>query len=160
MTGDFRPFMKRVILNIGDVHVSDEPVILQTVLGSCVSVCIWDEKSKVGGMNHFMVPHLVDDDERPAYGGAESIARLVSAVVRIGGDMNRMKVKLFGGGRVIKGFSENLDVGRENIAVARKLLGEYGIPIVKEFSGHDYGIKVLFHTATGRAFIKKLEEVG
>jgi len=137
--------------------VSDEPVILQTILGSCVSVCLWDEKTKVGGMNHFMVPHLADDDERLAYGGAESITRLVTAILRIGGEISRMKVKLFGGGRVIKGFSQNPDVGRENIAVAKKLLGEYGIPIVKEFSGHDYGIKVIFYTATGRAFLKKLD---
>lgn len=151
--------VRKVIVSIGDVYVFREPTILQTVLGSCVSVCLWDERLKIGGMNHFLMPCMENDLKSPAYSGQKSIDRLVSNIINAGARMGHLKAKVFGGGRVIKEFSQRLDVGKDNIEMAKKMLGGFGIPIVKECTGYDTGIKVVFYTATGRAFVKRLEEV-
>ena len=45
-----------VALCIGGVHVSGDGVVLKTLLGSCVSVCLFDPVTRVGGMNHFALP--------------------------------------------------------------------------------------------------------
>jgi chemotaxis protein CheD len=45
----------------GEYYGSGEDIIVNTVLGSCVSACIWDKKTGMGGMNHFMLP---DTDEK------------------------------------------------------------------------------------------------
>ena len=43
----------------GEVYVSGRDEMIMTVLGSCVSACIRNPKTNVGGMNHFMLPQKV-----------------------------------------------------------------------------------------------------
>jgi chemotaxis protein CheD len=148
--------LKRIILNIGDIVVSSEPAVLETVLGSCVSICLWDEQSKTGGMNHFMLPELTDGLKNPSCCGSESTARLINELLSIGTDIRNIKAKLFGGGQVIRELGNGFDIGEKNIKLAKDILMEYNIPIIREFTGPDYGIKVVFYTATGKAFVKKI----
>jgi len=152
------PLVRRITVNIGDVIVSSEPVILQTLLGSCVSACVWDDEVRVGGMNHFMVPKITQETDS-SHCGPEAVRRLLKELTAAGADIRRLRAKLFGGGKMLREFTENLDIGKENVRVARELLEEYNIPIVKEFTCTDFGIKVLFCTANGRAFVKKLEQI-
>lgn len=144
------------MLNIGDVVVSSEPAILETVLGSCVSICLWDEKSKTGGMNHFMLPDASENGNNPSCYGTESITRLIGDFLKIGGDSRFIKAKVFGGGRVIKELTSGFEVGEQNIKIAKNILMKYNIPVINEFTGIDFGIKVVFYTATGKVFIKRI----
>lgn len=59
--------MKRIMLSIGDVVVSKEPAMLETILGSCVAVCLWDEKIGMGGMNHIMLPRMYSPVSKTLY---------------------------------------------------------------------------------------------
>lgn len=151
--------MKRIILNIGDIVVCAEPSVLETVLGSCVSVCLWDETLKISGMNHFMVPHIMHGLNNPFYSGQKSIEKLIEDLIRTGANPPYIRAKVFGGGVVIKKHGEKLNVGLENVRIAREILKNHGIIITKEFVCPDYAIKVVFYTATGRVFVKKLTEV-
>ena len=146
------------MLGIGDVVVSTEPVTLETVLGSCVSVCLWNETSRIGGMNHYMLPEMIGQVKDPGCYGSEAIQRLIDAFLMQGIDHRRLRAKVFGGGMVIKGFHQRFDVGKENVMIARHILRRQGIPIITELTHNEYGIKVLFHSATGRAFVKRLED--
>src|SRR5205085_2681480 len=40
----------------GEYYATDKDMALVTVLGSCVSACLRDRESGIGGMNHFMLP--------------------------------------------------------------------------------------------------------
>ena len=40
----------------GEYFVSDENMVIMTVLGSCIAACLWDSRARMGGMNHFMLP--------------------------------------------------------------------------------------------------------
>lgn len=151
--------MKRITLIIGDVAASDTPAIIETVLGSCVSVCLWDKSLRIGGMNHIMLPAMSDNVKNPNCCAQEAIDKLIGDMLKMGADMRNLCAKVFGGGRAIKQFSERLDVGKQNVRVTREILKNYNIPVVKEFTAMAYGIKVVFYTDTGRAFVKKLEEV-
>ena len=152
--------MKRIVLNIGDVVVSGEPAVLETVLGSCVSICLWDGQSKVGGMNHFLLPHLLEGIKDPAFCAPGSVQNLIRNVLEIGAEIPNLRAKIFGGGRVIREFHENLDVGKENVRVAKELLNEYNIPVAGGFTGNSHGIKVVFYSATGKVFVRNIEETG
>lgn len=151
--------MNRRTLIIGDVVVSESPAILETVLGSCVAVCLWDRKFHIGGMNHIMLPASTDSVKNPNYCAQEAIDNLLDDILKTGAAMRNLRAKVFGGGRAIKQFSERLDVGKQNVRVTKEILSKYNIPIVKEFTQMDCGIKVVFYSDTGRAFVKKLEEV-
>ncbi len=40
----------------GDFVACQGEEMIVTVLGSCISVCLFETKLKMGGMNHFMLP--------------------------------------------------------------------------------------------------------
>ncbi|MBI5681589.1 MAG: chemotaxis protein CheD [Deltaproteobacteria bacterium] len=150
--------MQRIIINIGDIIVSSEPALLETVLGSCVSVCLWNERLRIGGMNHFMLPQTKDNTKDKGYYGCESIHEMVNKFIRLGSAAQSLKAKVFGGSRVNKTIYQKrtMDIGKENVRIAKDILDKYSISVIKEFTGPDYGIKVIFCTSTGRAFIKRL----
>jgi len=45
-----------ISLYIGDVAASRLPIVLGTLLGSCVAVCLYDPVLRAGGMNHILLP--------------------------------------------------------------------------------------------------------
>jgi len=45
-----------VTLWAGDIFVSEKQIRMTTVLGSCVSVCLFDRLRCFGGMNHYLLP--------------------------------------------------------------------------------------------------------
>ncbi len=47
---------KAVKLLPGDFFACQGEEMIVTVLGSCIAVCLYDTKLKIGGMNHFMLP--------------------------------------------------------------------------------------------------------
>lgn len=40
----------------GYVYFSRRAALLRAVVGSCVAVCLWDTRRRVGGMNDFLMP--------------------------------------------------------------------------------------------------------
>lgn len=53
----------------GEFFVSREPMVVYTVLGSCISACIRDPIAQVGGMNHFMLPAPKVHQSGDSWGG-------------------------------------------------------------------------------------------
>ena len=151
--------VRKIIVSIGDICTSGEPAIMQTVLGSCVSACLWDERSKIGGMNHFMLPETLISPAHNVCLGPESIEKLVHEMLKMGADKRGLRAKIFGGGRILKGLKQNINVGAENVIAARERLKGLHIPVIKEFTCTDFGVKLIFYTATGRAFLKRLADI-
>lgn len=75
-------------LNIGELIVSEGPIAISTVLGSCVSVCLFSLKSPAGGMIHYALPlamQRIEPDEGLRYGEI-AIPQLVRALQEITGE--------------------------------------------------------------------------
>ncbi|MEA1973295.1 MAG: chemotaxis protein CheD, partial [Candidatus Cloacimonadota bacterium] len=77
--------MKKEFVYAGQIIVSKTPMELYTVLGSCISVCIWDNKLRIGGMNHYMLPLWKRKGlATPKYGDI-AIPKLIEKVINLGG---------------------------------------------------------------------------
>jgi chemotaxis protein CheD len=144
----------------GEFFVSAEPMIVYTVLGSCVSACIRDPVTGIGGMNHFMLP-------APKEGGSDSwgestrygsyaMESLINEILKRGGVKNRFEVKLFGGGKIYDG---NIDVGARNAEWILEFLKTEGLAAAKTDLGDVYPRKVYYFTESGRVLMKKIERV-
>jgi chemotaxis protein CheD len=105
----------------GEFYVSKSNEIISTVLGSCISACIWDEVNGVGGMNHFLLPER-GEHSGDAWGDSTSYTTrygnwameyLVNEVIKQGGTRNNIKAKIFGGGKIISAMTN--DVGNGNV---------------------------------------------
>lgn len=146
----------------GEYYVSKHNEMINTVLGSCIAACIWDGTVGVGGMNHFMLPMgcEVEHSGKEHLTGATrygnfAMEMLINEIIKAGGSKSRMKVKLFGGGRVLSSMT-SIDIGRKNIDFVHNYLANEGLEIVAEDTGDIYPRKVLFYPDTGRVRVKKL----
>lgn len=148
---------KTINLGIGGILVIQEPAIVVTVLGSCVSLCLFDEEKKIAGINHYMLPYP-HDGKPPNAGrfGQSSIPELLSQMIRRGAALSRINGKIFGGARMLSQISSFGNIAESNVEVAQKILKEQGIRIVASDVGGNRGRKILFHTDTGRVFVRQV----
>ena len=140
---------KRVHVGQGEHYVTDDPhVMLSTILGSCVAMCLRDPGAGIGGMNHFMLPEGNVGDGAPARYGSYAMELLINDVLKAGGRRDRLEAKLFGGGRMFDGLR---DVGRANADFAERFLHDEGIPVVGGSLRGEGGRRVHYWPVSGRA---------
>jgi chemotaxis protein CheD len=131
------------------MEVPKGPRKIQTILGSCVAVCIFDQVTKSGGINHYMLPYWNGKDlASPKYGNI-AIERLVSSLLSTGSKKEHLIAKVFGGAAVINTAMPSFNIGEKNIAVAFEMLHDLKIPVVAKSTGGQLGRKIIFNTATG-----------
>jgi chemotaxis protein CheD len=141
--------MKKIFLYPASLYAEPEPAQVVTILGSCVAVCLWDPVLQIGGINHFMLPLWNGQGlASPRYGNI-AIEKLLSRLEYLGSKRGDIKAKIFGGGEVIESGTNQFQIGKRNIAVAREYLSEFNIPIVSSSVGGKLGRKILFYTETG-----------
>ena len=146
----------------GEFFVSTEPMVVYTVLGSCISACIRDPIAGVGGMNHFMLPAPKEHQSGDAWGGESTrygsfaMEQLINGILKRGGLRQRLEVKLFGAGKIYEG---NIDVGARNTEWVLNYLKAEGFAIASSNLGDVYPRKVYYFTDSGRVLMKKIERV-
>jgi chemotaxis protein CheD len=154
-------YEKYVTLYAGGVHASDESIVIKTLLGSCVAVCLFDPEQHVGGMNHFLLPQgrTGESNSDATRFGMHAMDRLIAAVMKVGGDRRRVIAKVFGGAHVLDSVSESPNsVPRQNSAFAREFLLYEGIPVKVWDVGGNEAREVHFYPRTGRAFVRRLRD--
>lgn len=144
----------------GEYYVTTQGEMIGTVLGSCVSACVRDPASGIGGMNHFMLPtqsmgkiDVLSDAFR--YGNY-AMEHLINDVMKLSGKRSTLEFKLFGGGNVVQGMSS---VGAKNIDFVRKYLDMEQFTVKAEDLGGTYPRKVLYDPASGKVMMKKIRSI-
>ena len=138
----------------GEYFVSNEDLVIMTVLGSCISACIWDGSARVGGMNHFMLPDGDNADGGGRY-GSYAMELLINEMLKLGARRETMQAKVFGGAQVMAGFT-SMNVGERNTAFVLDYLITERIPVVSQDVLDIYPRKVCFFPVTGKALVKRL----
>ena len=138
----------------GEYFVSNESMVIMTVLGSCIAACLWDSRMQVGGMNHFMLPDGDATDVSGRY-GSYAMELLINEMLKLGARRETMQAKIFGGAQVMHNFT-TMNVGERNTQFVVSYLRTERIPIVSEDVLDIYPRKVVFFPATGKAMVKRL----
>ena len=138
----------------GEYFVSNEDLVIMTVLGSCISACLWDGRVRAGGMNHFMLP---DGDSADGFGryGSYAMELLINEMLKKGARRESMQAKVFGGAQVMAGFT-TLNVGERNTKFVLDYLAMERIPVVSQDVLDIHPRKVCFFPVTGKALVKRL----
>lgn len=137
-----------------DWHVTDRPLALSTVLGSCVAACLYDPILGVGGMNHFMLPDAAPGDSSARY-GAHAMELLINGLLKHGAARSRLQAKVFGGGNVLPGMTTD-PIGTRNARFVLDYLSAERIPVLAKDLGDVHPRKVCFFVRTGRTLVKRL----
>jgi chemotaxis protein CheD len=146
----------------GEYYATGRDMVLVTVLGSCVSACIRDRASCIGGMNHFMLPDSGQDQSNPlsasARYGTYAMEVLINQLTKLGAKRSNFEAKVFGGGAVLRGFTV-ANVGERNAAFVLDFLRTERIKVVAQDLLDVYPRKVYYFPNSGRVLVKKLRSV-
>lgn len=133
----------------GEFAVSDDPnTVMTTVLGSCVSICLYDPQVGVGGMNHFLLPGDQKQGKTSVRFGAHAVEVLINELLKKSARRENLEAKVFGGATIAAKFS---GIGQSNADFARRFLAEEGIRCVSESLGGSHARRLRFWPALGKA---------
>ena len=143
----------------GEYYFTHKDMMIVTVLGSCVSACIRDRITGIGGMNHFMLPDSGDGDSPISASmryGTYAMEILINDLLKAGAKRENLEAKVFGGGAVLRGFNA-INVGERNAAFVRSYLRTEGIRVVAEDLNDIWPRKVHYFPRSGKVLVKKLK---
>lgn len=154
------PLKDRLIIHPGNHQVTKDKLVMQTLLGSCVATCLYDERARVAGMNHFMLankryskdgPIAVTDVGRY---GINAMEVLINDLLKLGATKCHLKAKVFGGGKIISTVARDnfLCVGEINQRFVLEFLDMERIPVTARDMGGELGRVIHFHTDTFSVF--------
>jgi chemotaxis protein CheD len=147
---------KTVFINAGDVVASRQPHRYTTVLGSCISVCLYDLENCWGGMNHFMHVGQSPDQSQDARWSTPAIRRLLQKMCRLGSNPADLTAKLFGGANVMAAITSR--IGERNLQAALTELEIYGIPVLEGSVGGNNSYHIEFLSDTGEVRVVRREK--
>jgi chemotaxis protein CheD len=140
-------------LNSSTVFVDNSPTKIYTVVGSCVSVCLYDPVLKYGGMNHYILPIWSGEGLSSSKYGNVAMEKLIEKMLAMGSRKQNLIAKVFGGAKEIEDPSL-FNIGKRNIRIAEEVLGDYSIPIKAMNVDGAVGRKIIFYSHTGLVFMK------
>lgn len=145
----------------GQLYLARDPVILRTILGSCVGVTFWSARLVVGALCHGILPRCHGEAK-----GADghryvdfSIRHLARQFDALGASRNELDVKLFGGADVLPVAASGRarpTVGALNCQAALEVLEEEGLRIAASDLGGIRGRTIRFNTGTGEVLLQRL----
>lgn len=153
--------MDRIFLLPAEYRITKRPELIETLVGSCVSVCLYNTKNGHAAMNHFLQdqPFENTDYDIARYGSSATL-HIIEALMKIDPAPNHYRAQLFGGAAVIKTNSEGYGIGEKNIDIARKILAAHRIRIIKEETAGTRGRRIRFDTATNETFCRFAGQIG
>lgn len=145
------------VIVAGEHFATRGDALIETVLGSCVAVCLRDPEAGVSGMNHFLLPgEAPARDAAPGRYGAQAMANLIGAMRALGASPERMEAKVFGGGVLRQGEGFGSRVGEYNVRFALDYLTVAGIPVLSRDVGDEVGRRIVLFADTGVVKVRRV----
>ena len=167
MNKHYDPHFQKDIITIhpGEYYTSKDDIYIATVLGSCISVALYDIKQGFGGMNHFMLPKSNRDEplssEDEGRFGNFAMELLINDMINKGSSKQSLRAKVFGGGNVLDAGNSQMNMtGINNINFALNYLKAENIPIIVNDTGGIFPRKIYFNPLTSKVYLKRIQKIG
>jgi len=150
-----------VYLRPGEAYLDDRPVLVSTVLGSCVAVTMFHRATKRGRICHAILPrHPLSGEGNIFHYVDSSIGCMLNDLLFGGAERPEIEVKLFGGANAIGREDDRATVGELNARRALQVIKEARLTILASDLGGRAGRKIVFDTRSGEVLLKRLTPVG
>ena len=115
---------------------------------------MWDKKTHIGGISHFVKPRITDPVGATAVFGNVAVQTLVRTMCKYG-IKESLEAQIFGGATCTAGDTR----GALNAEIARAVLIKRGVPIASDDTGGNKGRKLLFDTQSGHVAVLKVHSL-
>jgi chemotaxis protein CheD len=158
---------KYVTLRPGEYYVSNQASVISTLLGSCISACLYDPGNRVIGMNHFLLSSKRYAKEMPICTteagryGVHAMELVINGMLKIGAERQNLRAKAFGGGSLFQapGGSDNFFcVGEVNMRFILEFLRNDGIPLISSDLGGEIGRVIRFSSDDFSVTMKRIRK--
>lgn len=158
--------IKKQFIRPGEHFVTAEPMMLSTLLGSCVAVCLFDPVVRVMGMNHFLLPMRNAasgpprlESEAGRY-GLWAMEILINGLLKLGARREQLRAKAFGGANVLQEsfatLPDRYSIGNANVQFVRRFLEQDGVPLIAEDLGGLNGRQIHFYGGDYSVFLRRI----
>ncbi|MFC1670650.1 chemotaxis protein CheD [Spirochaetota bacterium] len=161
-----------IFLKLGEIVITDKPVLIRTVLGSCLSVIFYNKKTKLSGICHAQLPERYDGnsdcfDNCPVNCKTKvadscdfkyvtcSIQYMIDEFSKRAIPKDKIDIKIFGGASVIPNIKNNQTIGESNFNTAIKLLNENKMNVKQKVVGGKQGMNLYFLPETGDVYLSR-----
>lgn len=159
-----------IFLQPGDFFWGDESTRIRTILGSCISICMWHPQKKIGGMCHFMLPSrginstVKSGNALDGRYAEEAWKLFEKEIFRAKTKPTEYQVKLFGGANMFPNISaertqkdkiRRLDMGERNIEITRLIVKTNRLNVVSESLGGNNSRRIHFDLWSGNVWLKR-----
>jgi len=149
-----------LVAGIGEMVMSNSPDghLIAYGLGSCVALSVWDPRTKVGGLAHFMLPSGPANATSPVKFIDSGLDTYLKAVEAKGAFLGRSILKAAGAASMLT-IGGGLAIGKRNAESLQAALTERGLTLKAVSLGGTAGRTVQLDVADGRFLIKSLSSV-
>ncbi len=159
-----------VYLKAGELYITDKPIIIKTLLGSCISLVLYNQRKKIAAISHAQLPYEHFNDSCtsncPVKCNLNVTNRLkfVTCSTRfmfeqfeaMGIKKKEIVVKLFGGANVLSARSQKIiTVGERNIETIFRILEEYKLKLTSRDIGGCIGRTIYLQVESGSVYVRK-----
>jgi chemotaxis protein CheD len=146
-----------VYLHPAQMAFCETPSRVETVLGSCVAVTMWDRRSHIGCICHAVLPRAGDSISTPFKYVDSSIRFMLELLEARYVRRNEIEVKLFGGANMSTAARAGRPtVGHQNVEESLAILAAEGFTLRTSDTGGSSGRKLLFYSESGEVFVKRI----
>jgi len=133
----------------GEYHVTKKQMSIDTLLGSCVSVCLYNSRNGFAAMNHFLLDRPTDEQTTDiGRYGITSTDQIISTLMSVDDNPFNYRAQIFGGAAVVDALTDSRNIGGRNMLVAQEVLDSYHIHVIKKDVGGTRGRRIKFDTAS------------
>ena len=147
----------KITIGIADMKMAQNSGMLITyALGSCIGICLYDQKIKLGALIHIMLPLNMEPGRKNTMKYADTgIRETLKMMEAKGASRSRITAKIAGGAKMfeIKGGSLS-NIGQRNIESVHNTLKREGIQLLKEDVGGTVARTLLFDVGTGLGCVR------
>jgi chemotaxis protein CheD len=154
-----------IYLHPGEAFFCKKPLIVSTVLGSCISITMFNKQNKLAGISHCQLPKCdkyninCDNCDEPFKYVNCSVKKMLEKFNEHEINSDAIEVKLFGGADVLNNTNGviNYTVGKQNIITAKKIINKNNLNLVARDVGGKQGRKIFFNSETGEIILYRLK---
>jgi chemotaxis protein CheD len=148
----------RIVVRVGELMVTEPPATLAAIaLGSCVGIVVYDERTRIGGLAHVLLPSqgMSRIKTEPGRFAQTAVPGLIERMIARGARVPSITARLVGGASMFTSLTPpgSIQMGERNVVAAREALHRHGIRLVGEAVGADFGRTLEFDLASGRVTV-------
>lgn len=150
--------VEEVRVDMAEMKVENRPIELVTSVGSCIAICMYDQKNRCGGLAHIMLPTaaIAPNEQLPSKYADTAVPALIEGIQKIAKKEGCLSAKMVGGANMFSNIKNNtLEIGAKNIVAVRETLGNYGVRLTGVDVGGTHGRRVSFNVETGVTSVRQ-----